>query len=120
MSLPAAITEVFDILSAHELGEAIRYASTRLEAIKSDNPLPFAERIRIADHAAMFCHTNRITLHDLCGPAKHQPLAKLRQQFMWECHTRYGKSFAAIGRFLNRDHTSVIWGVRRYKERAGL
>lgn len=50
------------------------------------------------------------------GPSRHRELAWPRQDFMLAAH-REGYSMPEIGRFLNRDHTTVLHGIRQAEAR---
>jgi len=64
-----------------------------------------------------------LTVVDLKGPARYRHIAWPRQEAMARmarCQRSDGKrvfSLPQIGRFLNRDHTTVLWGIRRHEER---
>lgn len=51
------------------------------------------------------------TREDLISPSRRQPLAIWRQVFMYVAR-QSGFSLVAIGRALERDHTTVMHGVR--------
>lgn len=70
--------------------------------------------------ALEFCAREGVTLEELTGIERDRNAAWPRQHFMYLCVVEYEKSHAAVGRFLNRDHTSVIHGVKSHKRRAGL
>lgn len=57
-----------------------------------------------------------LTVADLKGPRYTWRLAHPRQEFMYEARL-IGKSYPQIGRFLGRDHTTVIHGVRAHLKR---
>lgn len=73
--------------------------------------------------AGEVCATHKITLAELTGHSTAQRLVQVRHEFMWKARAmtredgRPRFSFPQIGRFLGRDHTSVIHGMRRYAER---
>lgn len=61
--------------------------------------------------------SERVTLREMLSPTQHRSIAWPRQHAMSECRDA-GYSYAAIGRFFGRDHTTVIHGVRRHNDRA--
>lgn len=73
-------------------------------------PLSDTQRI-IAEVAAR----HELTYEQLTGTSKKNPVVNARQEAMWELRTQHGKSFAFIARFFNRDHTTVLHGVRRWE-----
>lgn len=52
------------------------------------------------------------TAADLIGPSRARSLCLVRWRAMKELHNR-GRSHSMIGRLFNRDHSSVINGLRR-------
>jgi chromosomal replication initiation ATPase DnaA len=56
-----------------------------------------------------------VSVADILSPKRKQPIARARQLVMWEAR-RQGASFSEIGRYLARDHTSVIHGVNRIEQ----
>lgn len=60
-------------------------------------------------------HTQNSTL-DLrsCRNARRVCLGRHIFMYLARYHTR--KSYPAIGRFIDRDHTTIIWGVRRIEK----
>lgn len=57
-----------------------------------------------------------ITLAELTGPARHRRQAWPRQEAMARMHEA-GYSLSQIARFLDRDHTTILHGVRAHKAR---
>lgn len=54
----------------------------------------------------------------LVGPSQARALARLRHLLMWLLRERCaGASLPAIGHFLGRDHSSVLYGCRRCRRR---
>lgn len=66
---------------------------------------------------AEVCADYDLDRDDMLSPARWQPLARARQDFMARA-TEAGKTRSAIGRFLHRDHTTVLHGVRAHARRA--
>lgn len=62
-----------------------------------------------------------ISVADLCGPGRVNHVVLARQHAMYALAVeRPELSIAAIGRILNRDHTTAIYSVRRYIALHGL
>lgn len=53
---------------------------------------------------------------DLSGGLRHGSLVRARQIAMWFIRRRLALSFPAIGAAFNRDHTTVIHGIRTIDE----
>lgn len=57
-----------------------------------------------------------LTVPMLKGRTQERDLTKVRHGLMYAMH-RKGYSVSEIGRFLDRDRTTVLYGIRRHKER---
>lgn len=78
------------------------------------------------DHAAAFAPTmisiiaevarkHGLKVADLKGPRRNRPYVRARQEAMYRCYRETDNSLPAIGRaFGNRDHTTVLHGIRRH------
>jgi len=55
-----------------------------------------------------------VTPLDITGPERKRPISIVRFCFMFIAKD-YGFTHAAIGRFANRDHSTVIHGVKCYQ-----
>lgn len=53
-----------------------------------------------------------VTTNSLKSPSRKMRHTKPRMIFYWICNKRLEKSLSEIGRFLNRDHTTILHGVR--------
>jgi chromosomal replication initiator protein len=51
--------------------------------------------------------------HEILGKSKKARYTKPRQAFCWLCRLKLEKTYPQIGRFLNRDHTTIIHAVRK-------
>jgi chromosomal replication initiation ATPase DnaA len=69
---------------------------------------------------AQVCRHFDVTLEDLRGPRRYGRLAdaRLRLYYLLRHGTQW--SFPHIGRYLNRDPSSVMTGVQRYCKRNGI
>lgn len=59
--------------------------------------------------------THGFTVADLVGPSRVHGVCLARWRAMKALRDN-GRSFTAIGRLFNRDHSSVIYGLRRLGE----
>jgi chromosomal replication initiation ATPase DnaA len=62
------------------------------------------------------CETAGITLEYVRSPSRVGDLVRRRQHVMWLLHTG-GMSSPEIGRRLDRDHTTVLHGIKKHEER---
>jgi chromosomal replication initiation ATPase DnaA len=85
-----------------------------------------APRETMRDIIERVAKKHRVTYLDLIGPTRKAPYPAIRFEAMWLCSEvkhfdgkpRWGLS--QIGRAFNRDHTTVLHGVRAHKRRLGL
>ena len=69
-----------------------------------------------ADIAREVAEKYGLTVADLKGRSVVRFISRARHEAFWRC-LEAGHSSGAIGRWFNRDHTSVLSGVRAHKER---
>lgn len=53
---------------------------------------------------------------EIMGVSRRARYAKPRQIFCWLCRVKLGKTFPEIGRFLGRDHTTIIHAAQKCRE----
>ena len=53
------------------------------------------------------------------GNSREAPLVKCRREVYYRLRTELGMSLSQIGLKLNKDHTSVLHGVREYAKALG-
>ena len=63
--------------------------------------------------ASVVCDVFGVTIKALRGPRQHRDAARARAAFMWLAWNLTGASSAQVGHFLNRDHSTVIYGSHR-------
>lgn len=62
------------------------------------------------------CEKYAVTVAEIMGNQRNGRIVRARQHFMYELKTNTTWSLPEIARRLNgRDHTSVLWGVRRHE-----
>ena len=88
-----------------------RLAMTRLDKTTQEQEM--------ADIVEKLTSGTGISLDDILGSSRLASIARVRQAAYW--YSREGGiSFNTIGRFFNRDHTTIIHGCRKHERRAGL
>lgn len=60
----------------------------------------------------------RIPAEDILGEARAVEVVEARQVAIWICRAAYLWDYASIGRLFQRDHTTVINGIRHLTQRA--
>ena len=63
----------------------------------------------MADIAHQVCSKHEITLKDLKSKERTRHFVTARVEFTKRCCIELNKSMNAVGRFLNRDHTTIIY-----------
>jgi chromosomal replication initiation ATPase DnaA len=70
----------------------------------------------LANLCAIHAYRAHTTVEEFKSPARIRDVSWPRQDFMLAAH-RKGYSLSEIGRFLNRDHTTVLHGIRQAEAR---
>jgi hypothetical protein len=76
-------------------------------------PLPREPKRRVAH---IVVEHYKVGWPDLCGPLRIGHVVRPRQVFCYVCHRIIGESLPRIGRFIDRDHSTVLNGVIRIEE----
>lgn len=74
----------------------------------------------VADLIAQVCLESGLSKADLIGPRRYRQLVIHRQRLMYLAVSKTSLSFPTIARIIgNRDHTTIIHGVRAHCARTG-
>lgn len=65
------------------------------------------------------CAKHKIHPEAVTGNSRQAPLVKCRREVYWRLRTELGMSLSQIGNKLNKDHTSVLYGVKEYEKALG-
>jgi len=106
-------------LSLHDIArarlDAISYrrmqSDLRADALRRRQGQPLWNLCARHAYAAGF------TVEEFQGRGRTQDIAHPRQDFMTAAHDK-GFSVSQIGRFLSRDHTTILYGIRAARFRA--
>ena len=78
-------------------------------------------RIFIRDIAIEVAKRHGLTVKDLQSVRRHKDYVTARHEAFYFARELTDASLPAIGRFFgDRDHTTVLWGIKKHKERAGI
>ncbi len=66
---------------------------------------------------AEVCAKHGISERAFLGNIRNMEVTHARWEAWWRMRTEVGASFPQIGRVSNRDHTTIMHGVRRHTER---
>lgn len=78
---------------------------------------PVARRVLMAEIISDVAIAYGLTVDELKGPDRSQRTSVPRQHAMWIMAKQPHLSFPKIGRFLSRDHTTIVHGVSRHQAR---
>lgn len=67
---------------------------------------------------AQFAEKHGTTAETLRGKSRLRPIAYLRQECMAMLKKQTVLTLPEIGRLLNRDHTTVLHGIKQFKKRS--
>jgi len=65
------------------------------------------------------CAKHRMHPEAVTGPSREAPLVLCRREVYYRLRTELGMSLSQIGLKLNKDHTSVLYGVREFEKALG-
>ena len=95
--------------NGHAAHVALRDSEQARQARKTD----WQEVIRRIERA------HRVTLKQMQGPQRYRPIVRARWALIAALRER-GWSLMRIGKFMNRDHTTVLYALRREAERRAV
>ena len=58
------------------------------------------------------CYRMNVSIEDIRGPVRSRKLAEARKVFAYVCRKLTRTPFHLIGKEVNKDHSSIIYGVR--------
>ncbi|MBX3228038.1 MAG: hypothetical protein KIT84_27565 [Labilithrix sp.] len=66
------------------------------------------------------CRRHHVTRDDVCGRGRTRAVSAARQELWWRLrnHPTTAFSYLEIGRLFDRNHTTVLFGVRAWEARA--
>lgn len=69
--------------------------------------------IDIANFLASVGMHHNVKVEDIMSPCRDQHLVELRQCVWYVLYHREKKNYSRLGRFFNRDHATVLYGVNK-------
>jgi len=103
---------------------ALEKAIERSGGLSTGRDLGNTEKImpsRLGLLARDICEKHGITLSMLRSDRRFQKLSDARQEFSYIAYVEMGLTFQQIGKYLHKDHTSIVHAVQKMKKlyRAG-
>lgn len=80
-------------------------------------PQSFDNRISMASALLHVCEAYEVEKDEILGQSRVQRLIVPRQHAMWIMSKQPHLTLSMIGRFFNRDHTTVVHAIRRHQAR---
>jgi chromosomal replication initiation ATPase DnaA len=73
----------------------------------------------LIDHLDVVCRTKKVTREEVCSRVRTKTIAAARHELWWRLRTapELELSYDEIGRLFDRNHTSVLHGVRAHQRR---
>jgi len=93
----------------------IAVAEPEPEAV-NDDPEPQRSYF-LSETVENVCRAMKVSLSDVMGNARFKPIVRARHVVFYVLHQR-GQSLAQIGRRMGCDHTSVMYAMRMWDEKA--
>ena len=103
--------------------ERMRIAEIKMKAMEQDRKVKeIAQSIKpmVIDVLREIAFKYQVSPDDVRGRSRMKEFVAPRQEFCWVMNKKHGWSLPQIGRFLGRDHTTVLHGVRTHAEKHGL
>lgn len=108
----------------------VRYLETKVELIERNyqkeierlktmiiNPIHKMNKNKeLLEILQKVCDASGIMPHDILSKTKKREVVIVRQLFCYLTMTYYNYTLVQIGRFLNRDHSTVIYSVNAYTD----
>lgn len=76
-------------------------------------------RKKLSEIATEVCKKHEVSMDCLKGNRRNRPEVRARQEFCWRARRETNKSLPQIGMFINRDHSTVVYAVKKHAEIAG-
>lgn len=77
-------------------------------------PNPKAAVARIKHECAV---KHGVTVDEIDGIRRAAHIVAARQEAMWRAKNETNLSFPSLGKLFDRDHTTVMWGIRQHEAR---
>ena len=69
---------------------------------------------------AEVCAKYGVSWRELISQRRWKPLVHARHEVYWRCITETSASYSRVGRFMNRDHTTIMHGVKVHGQRIAV
>lgn len=106
-------------LSATHRVIACRVPSAAPPALETLSPV--TREVTIVDVEDVICSVverRGVTRAQVLAGSRISQITDARHEIWWRLHVEFGLSHSRIGRVFNRDHTTIVHGVKRWQARA--
>lgn len=110
-------TPILEDVVASRLVSALQALGYAVTLGTATEPLPNLARLKIRAVQDLVCRACNVNLARLTCPRRSGSLVRIRHMAMWLARECTDAGYTEIGRAFNRDHTSVIHGVRAFTQR---
>lgn len=77
-------------------------------------------RAKIMAEIRAVCERHNVCMADVMGLSRYREHVAARYEVFYILRNDYGMSMPQIGALMGRDHTVVMYGIKRHMERAGI
>jgi chromosomal replication initiator protein len=72
-------------------------------------------RSKMAHIVSVVAEYYKISVSAIRGPSRVKHIVQVRHTAYYLCRTVVGSSYPEIGRFFGRDHTTILYAVRKFE-----
>lgn len=96
----------------------LRALGSKLQRIAAriDKGVPPVPVMKMSEIFTAVCSAALTSEASVLSPTRRRPIFRVRAEAMRQMHDDHGYSLGQIGKFFDRDHTSVLSAVRRARE----
>jgi chromosomal replication initiation ATPase DnaA len=73
------------------------------------------EDVELTTILEAICSATEVIPHDILVPNRQRHISTARHLFCYVAYTHYGYTLKGIGRFLSKDHSTVIHSIQTYQ-----
>ncbi len=82
-------------------------------------PVKAGQRYSVKQIIEQVATRYRVSFEQVVGRSHARQVTAARHEVFWRLHHELGMSFSAIGRKLDRDHSTILHGVAKHQDKRG-